>query len=164
MKKFLLSLLLCFGAVQISTAQLDSELVTQFLNAVVEKDGITLLDLLHPDDSKEINKLIEQSNWFNFQGWNFALAKKIPQDDGSVITHYLVAMQIGLDLDDIPNEIWAYLTPSGHVFLYEIFYVAEYNGHKYVHCNADFLEVSRVEEIMFENGTELHASYYEPNY
>ena len=58
MKKLLLSLILCFGAVQISNAQTDADLVTKFLNGVVNKDVPTLLDVLHPDYHHEVDKLI----------------------------------------------------------------------------------------------------------
>ena len=170
MKKFLLSLLLCFGAVQISTAQLDAELVAQFLNAVVEKDVPTLLDVLHPDYSQEVDKLIAQCDFLKFQNWNFVHAKNITTYEGRSATEYLVAMKVGLQPIEITDDVLDYstrqliLTPSGHIFLYEVLYVATDNGRKYVFCNADVLSIIRAEQLMRENGKQLHSKYYNGDY
>lgn len=170
MKKFLLSLLMCFGAVQISMAQTDTELVTKFLNAVVEKDVPTLLDVLHPDYHHEVDKLIAQCDLLKFQNWDFVHAKNITTYEGRSATEYLVAMEVGVQPIEITEDVLDYstrqliLTPSGHIFLYEVLYVATDNGRKYVFCNADVLSIIRAEQLMRENGKQLHSKYYNGDY
>lgn len=170
MKKLLLSLILCFGAVQISNAQTDADLVTKFLNGVVNKDVPTLLDVLHPDYHHEVDKLIAQCDLLKFQNWNFVHAKNITTYEGRSATEYLVAMKVGLQPTDITENVIDYstrqlvLTPSGHIFLYEVLHVATDNGRKYVFCNADVLNITRAEQIMRENGKQLHSKYYNGDY
>ena len=170
MKKILLSLVLCFGAVQISMAQTNSEFVTKFLNAVVKKDVSTLLAVLHPDYHREIDKLIAQSSIFKFQNWNFVHAKDITTNDGHTATQYLVAMGVGLQPNEITEDIMSYesrrnfLTPSGHIFLYEEFFVATYNGRKCVLCNADLFDIRSTEQLIRQNGRQLSDRYYTGDY
>ena len=169
MKKLLLSLILCFGAVQISSAQTNADLVAKFLNGVVKKDVVTLIDVMHPECHKDIDKLVAQCDLLKFRSWNYLHAVNIT-NNGCSATQYLVAVQIGLDPYNISESVMShenkslYLSPSGHVFLYEVLGVVTENGRKYVVCNADFLSIPRVEKWLRENGRQLPAKYYNGNY
>lgn len=144
--------------VQLSNAQsneTDYSVISKFMNAVVAQDVDVLTDVLHPDSYNEIDRLIEQSEVLGFRKWE--IVGKRYYEDGT--PSYIVAMKFenkyyeGLDQ--------AYLSPSGHIFLYECFAVVTLGDSKCIATNADPLSVSRVEGFLRKNGKMLPNKYYE---
>lgn len=158
MKKIFFTVFLLLGMAQVSNAQSDEtdySVISKFLNAVVAQDVEVLMDVLHPDYYSQIEELIGASEILGFKRWE--LVGKRYYEDGT--PSYIVAMEFenkyfeGLDQ--------AYLSPSGHIFLYERFRIVTLGDKKCIETNADPLAVSRVEGFLRKNGKMLPNKYYE---
>lgn len=133
----------------------DFSVISKFMNAVVAQDVDVLTDVLHPDSYDEIDKLIGQSEIAGFIKWE--IVGKRYYEDGT--PSYIVAMEIkNKYLEELDK---AYLSPSGHIFLYECFVVVTLGDRKCIATNADLLSVSRVEGFLRKNGKMLPNKYYE---
>lgn len=158
MKKILFTMFLLLGMAQVSNAQsgeTDYSVISKFLNAVVAQDVEVLTDVLHPDSYDEIDKLIGQSEVLGFRKWE--IVGKRYYEDGT--PSYIVAM--GFENKNYEGLDQAYLSPSGHIFLYECFTVVTLGDSKCIVTNADPLSVSRVEGFLRKNGKMLPNKYYE---
>lgn len=165
MKKILLTLALCFGICTAANAQSDAAIIGKFLDAIVQKDVVTLMEVSHSYTHKDIDKLIAQSEMLQFQNWNYVHAYNL---DGE--NRYIVAFSIGLDPYSISEDILSYesrksiITPSGHILAYEMLGIQMENGKKRVRCNADILSITDVERILRKSGKYLPSKYYEGDY
>ena len=147
------------GMAQVSNAQSDEtdySVISKFMNAIVAQDVDVLTDVLHPNCYGEIDKLIRQSENLGFKRWEI-VGKRY--DEEGVHPSYIIAMEIENRYVEWLEE--AYLSLSGHVFLYEVFCIVDLNGTKCVGTNADLLSVSRVEGYLRKNGKMLPNKYYE---
>ena len=159
MKKILFTVFLLLGMVQVSNAQsdvTDYSVISKFMNAVVAQDVNVLTDVLHPDSYDEIDKLIGQSEILGFRKWE--IVGKRYYEDGP--PSYIVAVEFDTNrLEEGFDR--SYLSPSGHLFLYECFVVVTIGDTKCIMTNADPLSVVRVEGFLRKNGKMLPNKYYE---
>ncbi len=160
MKKLIVVFLLFVGFGQMSQAQSDYSVISKFLNSVVNQDVNAMMEVLHYDCYGDIDKLLAQSEMLKFRKWEMVGSHG---SDGHV--SYIVAMEVG---DGVQySEIFSdedrmlYISPSGHCFLYEAFYVISENGRKYVFTNADMLNMTYAEQLLRRNGKTIPSKYYE---
>lgn len=162
MKKILAVIALCLGLAYSANAQSDAALVSKFLDAVVQKDAVTLMEIVNSDTQSDVDKLLAQSEILQFTGWNFVYASNT--EDG---TRFIAAFNLGISPDEITEEQMDYerkraiITPSGHIFGYEYLCVVEENGRKCIGCNADIPTIVDVEAALRKIGKYLPSKYYE---
>lgn len=161
MKKLFIVLVFALGVGHSASAQSDFSLISSFMNSVVNQDVNAMMEVLHPDCYDEIEQLMTQSQELDFKSWT--MVGSVTYDNGFV--SYIVAAYIG---DDSPaaynffgEEAGYYVSPSGHVFLYEEFVVLTHNGKKYIYTNADMLDMAYAEQILRRGGKTIPSSYYQ---
>lgn len=161
MKKLLLVFAFVVGVAHTSSAQSDFSLISQFLDSVVNQDASSMMDVLHPDCYGDVNKLMMQSEILDLTGWELVAA--ITDENG--YTSYIAAMSVSDEalLSDAISyeERQSLIAPIGCVFAYEVLYVVNDGGRKYVRCNADLLSISYTEQKLRKVGKYLPAKYYE---
>lgn len=164
MKKLIILFAFVFGVGYTASAQSDYILISRFMDSVVNQDADEMMDVLHPDCYKEINKLMVQSSKLKFERWN--LAGSYTLSNGS--TSYIIGITLGEKSptwDFFGGEsCFDFLSPSGNVFVYEVLYVVTNGNRKYVYTNADMLMFEEVENLMNKAGKTLPATYYNDPY
>ena len=136
--------------------QTDYSVISKFMNAVVAQDVEVLIDVLHPDYYSQIEELIGASEILGFRKWE--IVGKRYYEDGT--PSYIVAVEF--DTNRLMEGFdRSYLSPSGHLFLYERFRIVTLGDKKCVETNGDPLSVSRVEGYLRKNGKMLPNKYYE---
>jgi hypothetical protein len=159
MKKLIVVFLLIVGFGQKSQAQTDYSLISKFLNSVVNQDVNAMMEVLHSDCYGDIDKLLAQSENLKFHKWEMV------GSHGNSPVSYIVAMKVGDEVqytENLPDEVrMLYISPSGHCFLYEAFYVISENGRKYIRTNADMLSMTHAEQLLRRSGKTIPSKYYE---
>lgn len=164
MKKLLIVLAFVFGVGHSASAQTDYSLISRFLNSVVNQDVNEMMDVLAPRCYDDINEIIVASETLGFKQWQ--LIGNVTFENGAV--SYIAAVYVGdvvnqkvQDFFGGGNDYQRYISPSGHVFLYEVLSIYNDNGRKCVWCNGDFLSIMEVEKMLRMSGKSLPSNFYE---
>jgi hypothetical protein len=168
MKRFLLAMLLCLSSFNNASAQSDDIIIGKFLDAIVRKDKATLMKLAAKDNTTlgDIDKMILQSEQLQWCDWHYVHAYNT-KDVSPYYYHveeaesYIVAFKIGKDDTINRTQKRLLVTPSGHIFGYELLSVVIEDGNKKVKCSADILAIPEVEAILRKSNKCLPAWYYE---
>ena len=142
------------------------ELICQFFSSLRDQDDDEIKRLLHPDCYNDIDKLKRQCSELGL-GWP-RLVGAYKYDSNSV-EEYIIAAEVdeNINVRDFFNEherAEEYISPSGHVFLYENLSVVDYNGEKRIWTNADMLDMEYAERRLSWSSKSIPSCYYQGNY
>ena len=141
-------------------------LIRDFLHAVQSNNDDEIKRLLHPDCYHDIEKLKLQCSMLGLG--NSQLVGSYRYDKDSV-EEYIIAAEVdeNINVRDFFNEherAEEYISPSGHVFLYENLSVVDYNGEKRIWTNADMLDMEYAERRLSWSSKSIPSCYYQGNY
>ena len=142
------------------------ELICQFFSSLQDQDDDEIKRLLHPDCYHDIDKLKRLCSEFGL-GWP-RLVGAYKYDSNSV-EEYIIAAEVdeNINVRDLFYEherAEEYISPSGHVFLYENLSVVDYNGEKRIWTNADMLNMEYAERRLSWSSKSIPSCYYQGNY
>jgi hypothetical protein len=163
MKKLLLVLAFVTGVAHTSSAQSDYSVVSTFVNSAISQDAESMLNVMHPDNYDDIDDVMRRSQIFDFQCWE--LVGVINTEYGA---RYIVAMYPSEEallsgvLSDDKQRL--YVTPSGAIFCYEVLYVVNEGGRKYIVCNGDLMTIGETEQALRTVGKSVPSKYYVDRY
>ena len=142
------------------------ELICQFFSSLRDQDDDEIKRLLHPDCYNDIDKLKRQCSELGL-GWP-RLVGAYKYDSNSV-EEYIIAAEVdeNINVRDFFSEherAEEYISPSGHVFLYENLSVVDYNGEKRIWTNADMLNMEYAERRLSWSSNSIPSCYYQGDF
>lgn len=138
-------------------------LIRDFLYAVRDNNDDEIKKLLHPECHHEIEKLKSQFDLLGLRSPHLVGSGKLDNEE-----RYIIAVKVDESKDiesffsDGREREW--ISPSGHVFLYEHLSLVDYNGEKRIWTNADMLRLEYAERILSTSGKSIPSCYYQGDF
>ena len=138
-------------------------LINNFIFAVRDNNDDEIKRLLHPKCHHEIEKLKSQFDILRLGGPRLVGSCKLDGEE-----RYIIAVEVDESKDiesffsDGREREW--ISPSGHVFLYEHLSIVDYNGEKRIWTNADMLKLEYAERILSTSGKSIPSCYYQGDF